>query len=80
MRLKPRIPCRLDPVAVPNVRDIQVDTFKLRVLFPYFQPASGCGVLVWFHGGGWIRGDLNDEMDMLTRVCRGEDGAFVFGP
>jgi acetyl esterase/lipase len=59
-------------VPVGNTRDIDLGDFSVRVFTPEGKPdADGWPVFVWFHGGGWAIGGLDDSGDFLTRVCRG---------
>lgn len=50
-------------VACPEVRDVDAGGIGARL----YRPVDGTtGLLVWFHGGGWVIGDLDSTED----VCR----------
>ncbi|GAA3649570.1 hypothetical protein GCM10022237_06620 [Nocardioides ginsengisoli] len=52
--------------AVRNVRLAGVDggSFRVRVLSPSGDPS---GVVVYFHGGGWVLGDIDLQYDHVAR-------------
>ncbi|KAJ1311885.1 hypothetical protein OPQ81_010344 [Rhizoctonia solani] len=66
-------PGELEPCKVGSVRDLTVPgtpPVNLRVFTPPGEcPASGWPVLVYFHGGGWMLGDINAENSFSTRTC-----------
>ena len=60
-----------EPAAVAEVRDLEIPrggdaTVRARLYRPFDAP-GGRSMLVWFHGGGWMLGDL----DGIDRVARG---------
>lgn len=52
-----------------RVEEVTIGQFKSRLFVP--QQASRGGVLVWFHGGGWVLGSL-EESDTLGRMLAKE--------
>ncbi|KAK7408630.1 hypothetical protein QQX98_009194 [Neonectria punicea] len=59
------------PVPVGSTRDFCVGEFQLRAYTPTGESeANGWPVLIWFHGGGWAIGGLNDNKDFCTFVCQ----------
>lgn len=65
------------PVPVGSIREHDVGRFRVRVYTPTtaVQP-EGDGspawpVLVWFHGGGWVNGNLNSGTDYCSMFCEG---------
>lgn len=60
-----------DPVAVASVRDFKIDdpprSIPVRLYDP--RPGSPSGLLVYFHGGGWIVGGLDLEDGALRRIA-----------
>lgn len=50
-------------VACHEVRDLDADGIAVRLYRPHDET---CGLLMWFHGGGWVLGDLDSTED----VCR----------
>ncbi|GHF54583.1 acetyl esterase [Amycolatopsis bartoniae] len=55
--------------AVGSVRDLKLDgqggRFRVRVLRPEGEPRA---IIVYFHGGGWVLGDIDLQYDHLGRV------------
>ena len=54
---------------VADVRNLKLDgvdgdTFRVRVLVPEGEPLS---VIVYFHGGGWVLGDIDLQYDHVGR-------------
>jgi acetyl esterase len=60
--------------AVHEVRDLEAAGVPCRLYRP--DGAAGHGLLVWFHGGGWVLGDL-DGHDHLCRVLCDRAGVAV---
>ena len=60
-----------DPVAVSSVRDFRIDgsvcSIPVRLYDPH--PGTTTGLLIYFHGGGWIVGDLDLEDGALRRIA-----------
>jgi acetyl esterase len=62
-----------DPEPVAQVADTRIDGGPgARV----YTPADARGTLVWFHGGGWVMGDL-DGFDRAARALANSTGAVV---
>jgi acetyl esterase len=63
-----------------RVRDARVraagGSFPVRVLVPAEQPR---GVIVWYHGGGWVTGGI-DDTDLLGRELARRTGCAVVLP
>jgi acetyl esterase len=61
-----------EPTAVGSVEDRVIagpeEDIALRVYRP--QAGSGTGALVYFHGGGWVIGDLDSHDETCRRLCR----------
>jgi acetyl esterase/lipase len=72
-RTTPSLPYGGSPlVPVGDTRDIGLGDFSVRIYTPEGEPSiDGWPAFVWFHGGGWAIGGLDDSADFLTRVCRG---------
>ncbi|CAE6444709.1 unnamed protein product [Rhizoctonia solani] len=63
----------LEPCKVGSVRDLTIPgtpPVNLRVFTPPGErPASGWPVLVYFHGGGWVLGNIDTENSFSARTC-----------
>ncbi|KAI8681609.1 Abhydrolase-3 domain-containing protein [Fusarium keratoplasticum] len=60
------------PVPVGGIDDFDVGRFRVRVYTPTGEcDERGWPVLVWFHGGGWVLGGLNNGTDLCSWVCQG---------
>ncbi len=74
-----RRPLQPEPPEMAVVRDLRADgpagTIPLRLFRPRNAPTSAPG-LVYFHGGGWVIGDL-DTHDVLCRQLAEQSGAVV---
>jgi acetyl esterase len=65
------------PPAIGAVRDLSADGVPVRVYRPAGVPdATRLPALVFFHGGGWVIGDLETH-DVLCRQITGEAGVTV---
>lgn len=60
--------------AVHDVRDVDAGGLPARLYRP--SPANDLGLLVHFHGGGWVVGDL-DTCDHLCRVLANRSGLAI---
>ncbi|ORX94817.1 Alpha/Beta hydrolase protein [Clohesyomyces aquaticus] len=84
-RYTPSLPPGGSPVVdVGETIDVEVgeeeERFGVRVYLPARREkeagglrdegVDGLPVFVWFHGGGWAIGGVEDSKDFLTRVCR----------
>lgn len=61
-----------ETVEVASIQDIELPNFKLRAYSPEAHHASNLPCLLWFHGGGWAIGGVEDGKDFCSFVCRGE--------
>lgn len=65
------------PLPVGSVRDISIHRretdgpdIKLRVFTPDGpRPENGWPVTVYFHGGGWVLGNIDTENTVCTHMC-----------
>ncbi|KAG4421608.1 hypothetical protein IFR04_005227 [Cadophora malorum] len=58
------------PIPVGSTRDINLGLFKVRAFTPTGEkPEVGWPVLLWFHGGGCVLGDIGSENNFLTMLC-----------
>lgn len=65
------------PLPLPEVRDLGLPTPARRVRARLYRPEAPTGAgLVYFHGGGWVLGDL-DSHDTLCRRLAAASGATV---
>jgi acetyl esterase len=68
------------PEEVARIDDRQVEgpggDIPIRVYTPSAAVSSQPGVLLWFHGGGWVLGDL-DTADASCRALANRSGAVV---
>ncbi|KAF4120868.1 Carboxylesterase family [Geosmithia morbida] len=71
-RTNPSLPPGGSPaVDVGDIRDVSLDKFQVRAYIPAGSPDErGWPVLIWFHGGGWAIGGLEDGKDFCSWVCR----------
>lgn len=71
-RTKPSLPPGgIPPVPVGSTREFQVGAFQLRAYTPTGEcDARGWPVLIWYHGGGWAIGGLDDNKDFCTFLCQ----------
>ena len=58
------------PFEIPGVRDVDADGVPCR-----FYPGSGGGLFVYFHGGGWVLGDLDSHDDVCRALAAGSGHA-----
>lgn len=70
-----------DPEPVDTVLDTSAtvggDKIPLRVYKPRTPHTDPLPVTVFFHGGGWVFGDL-DSQDQIARIMAGRSGTLVF--
>lgn len=60
------------PIPVGSINDYHVGRFRVRVYTPTGHcDERGWPVLVWFHGGGWAVGGLNNGTDICCWACEG---------
>lgn len=67
---------RQRPVTEPihHTRDLDAHGVPVRLYRP--SDADGLGLLVWFHGGGWVIGDP-DSHDQVCRIVANQSGHAV---
>ncbi|KAI4868293.1 Alpha/Beta hydrolase protein [Hypoxylon rubiginosum] len=59
------------PVAVGDIRDLDLGNYNVRVFTPETQkPNDGWPVFLWFHGGGWAVGDISSGNDVCALICQ----------
>jgi acetyl esterase len=70
-----------DPPPVGEVHDLQADgphgAIPLRLYQPAGAAATPLPVLVYFHGGGWVIGDLDTHDVVCRTLCAGSGCAVV---
>ncbi|MCF7547780.1 alpha/beta hydrolase [Pseudonocardia sp. WMMC193] len=65
------------PVELPTVQDVSAGDVPVRIYTPPGSDTQGpLPVLVYYHGGGWVIGDL-DSHDGLCRSIAARSGALV---
>ncbi|KAH7120498.1 Alpha/Beta hydrolase protein [Dactylonectria macrodidyma] len=71
-RTQPSLPPGgIPPVPVGDIKDFRVGQFRLRAYTPTGEcDLDGWPVLLWFHGGGWAIGGLDDNKDFCTFLCQ----------
>ncbi len=66
------------PTPVGAVVDRVISTTDCDVPVRLYRPENGtAGVLLYFHGGGWVVGDLNSHDETCRRLCAGSGAAVV---
>lgn len=55
-------------VQLPEVRDIDAGGVKCRLY--RVQPDTVTGLLIYYHGGGWVIGDLDTHDDICRKLAR----------
>jgi acetyl esterase/lipase len=69
-------PGELHPCDASSVRDLTIPgtpPVKVRVFVPPGEkPEGGWPALVYFHGGGWVLGNIDSENSFCTRTCISE--------
>ncbi|MDO8391603.1 MAG: alpha/beta hydrolase [Actinomycetota bacterium] len=68
---------RLRPSLAPihEVRDLDAGGVRARLYRP--DDRDGLGLLVYFHGGGWVLGDLDGHDDVCRRLANGSGHAVL---
>lgn len=62
------------PVAVGQVEDVRVESdpsVSMRIYRPEAGQKAVSGSMVFFHGGGWVLGNLDSHDLLCRRLCRG---------
>ncbi|KEF50937.1 uncharacterized protein A1O9_12999, partial [Exophiala aquamarina CBS 119918] len=65
------------PISVSKCKDVSVErkesqgsALQIRYFVPFGdRPPPGWPVVIYFHGGGWMLGDLDSENPLCTRLC-----------
>jgi acetyl esterase len=57
----------LSTIEVHEIRDVSADGVPARLYRP--SPEDGLGLLVYFHGGGWVTGDLETHDGTCRRLA-----------
>src|SRR3546814_7041355 len=70
------VPGEVDRVDDRHVPVPEGDDIPVRVYTPADAVAGEAGVLVWFHGGGWVIGDIATA-DATCRALANRSGAVV---
>ncbi|TLD30791.1 hypothetical protein PspLS_02491 [Pyricularia sp. CBS 133598] len=72
------IPGGTDPVPVGKTIDVSIPRrettgpdVRVRVFVPTGQPPSPSGwpVFLWYHGGGWVLGNIDSENSLCSNIC-----------
>lgn len=66
------VPWNENPPQIESVRDFEIDagSHKIPVRFYDPNPSVKTGLLIYFHGGGWIIGDLELEDGALRSLAK----------
>ncbi|KAF4964643.1 hypothetical protein FSARC_7439 [Fusarium sarcochroum] len=65
------------PIPVGSINDFDVGRFRVRVYTPTSEcDERGWPVLIWFHGGGWAVGGLNNGTDLCCWACETPENPF----
>src|ERR1700761_8462393 len=80
-RYEARVASRRKPIALPSVRNLSVPgpggPLPCRLYVPPLAaPTEAAPLLVYYHGGGWVLGDL-DMYDDLCRLIAAASGCLV---
>jgi len=63
----------IDPPALPKVEDRTIDgpggDLALRCYYPGSAPEGGLSTLLYFHGGGFVIGDLDTHDTLCRQLC-----------
>ena len=66
-----------NPIYLPHIDDLSIPVAGGSVALRVYRPAPGLRpVVVYFHGGGWVLGDLEHSDAFCRRLCR-ETGCAV---
>lgn len=72
------VPVPGPPEPVGNVRDVSIDTAAGPLPGRLYESeGGGVGTCVFFHGGGWVTGDLNTHDALCRRLCNQSRGRIV---
>jgi acetyl esterase len=56
-------------LVVGDIREVDADGVPARLYRPHPGPEV-TGLILWFHGGGWVLGDLDSHDDLCRSLCR----------
>jgi acetyl esterase len=56
-------------IQVPEVREIHAGQRMARLYRPVAQSDAVTGLLIWFHGGGWVLGSVESHDDLCRALC-----------
>lgn len=56
-------------IEVPEIREITAGGRPARLYRPSTDTSLVTGLLVWFHGGGWVLGSVDSHDDMCRALC-----------
>ena len=67
----------IDPPTVADVSDLEISgpggEIPLRIYKPRVAPVGQLGALLYFHGGGFVIGDLDTHDNLCRQLCIGGD-------
>ncbi|KAH8653796.1 lipase [Xylariales sp. PMI_506] len=71
------IPGGTDPIPVGKTTDVKITRTEsegpdvpVRIFVPPGKPpAAGWPVFLWYHGGGWVLGNIDTENTLCTKLC-----------
>ncbi|KAL2836126.1 alpha/beta hydrolase fold-domain-containing protein [Aspergillus pseudodeflectus] len=72
------IPGGTDPLPIGNTIDVQIPRLEstgppvpVRIFIPPGSPTApeGWPVFLWYHGGGWVLGNIDSENSLCTNLC-----------
>lgn len=67
---------RIDDLNVPCLGDISA-AFKIRVYWPSVEQEKKLPVVLYAHGGGWVKGNLNTHDNLCRRLATGSGQVVV---
>lgn len=67
---------RIDDLNVPCLGDISA-AFKIRVYWPSVEQEEKLPVVLYAHGGGWVKGNLNTHDNLCRRLATGSGQVVV---
>jgi acetyl esterase/lipase len=70
LRNRPPLPGGTPPLDVAATKDYPLPHGSVRTFTPHGTiPEDGWPVLIWFHGGGWMLGNISSESSLCTNMC-----------
>lgn len=67
---------RIDNLSVPCLGDLSADV-KIRVYWPLVEQEKKLPVVLYAHGGGWVKGNLNTHDNLCRRLAIGSGQVVV---